>query len=160
MADRTFLKYTVNCKQTMKAGTAKVDVTPDRPRWTVSHVLQDPPTAYHRVHARVLTLHDGAKRMVFVTYDFNCLDYATPILRERVEKDLGISPAYLVLLATHNHQVPMQIIPANFDYGEWLAERIFGAIQTAIAREDGPVELHFGSGNQFGIRANGAAPID
>jgi len=36
---------------------------------------------------------DGARRMVFVTYDLNCLDYATPILRERLEKE-GIPPAY------------------------------------------------------------------
>src|SRR5579862_5239212 len=90
----------------MKAGTAKVDVTPDRARYDVEKVLIDPPKAYHPVHARVLTLFDGARRLVFVTYDFNCLDYATPILRERVEKELGIPPAYLVLLATHNHQVP------------------------------------------------------
>ena len=33
----------------------------------------------------------GARRMVIVTYDFNCLDYATPILRERLEKEMGIS---------------------------------------------------------------------
>src|ERR1035441_7614197 len=89
----------------MKAGTAKVDITPDRPRYDVEKVLIDPPTVYHPVHARCLTLHDGARRMVFVTYDLNCLDYATPILRERVEKELGIPPAYLVLLATHNHPV-------------------------------------------------------
>ena len=144
----------------MKAGTAKVDVTPDRARYDVEKVLIDPPKAYHPVHARCLTLYDGARRMVFVTYDFNCLDYATPILRERVEKELGIPPAYLVLLATHNHQVPMQIIPSNFDYGEWLAEKIFGAVKEAIAKEDGPVELRFGSGAQYGIRASGAAPTD
>ncbi len=144
----------------MKAGTAKVDVTPDRARYDVEKVLIDPPKAYHPVHARCLTLHDGARRLVFVTYDFNCLDYATPILRERVEKELGIPPAYLVLLATHNHQVPMQIIPANFDYGEWLADKIFGAIKEAIAKEDGPVELQFGAGAQYGIRASGAAPAD
>ena len=144
----------------MKAGTAKVDVTPDRARYDVEKMLIDPPQAYHPVHARCLTLHDGARRMVFVTYDFNCLDYATPILRERVEKELGIPPAYLVLLATHNHQVPMQIIPSNFDYGEWLAEKIFGAIKEAIAREDGPVELHFGFGHDYGIRSSGAAATD
>src|SRR5690349_913698 len=106
----------------MKAGTAKVDVTPNKARYDVEKQLIDPPQVYHRVHARVLTLNDGARRMVFVTYDFNCLDYATPILRERLEKDFGITPAYLILLATHNHQVPMQIIPSNYDYGEWLAE--------------------------------------
>ena len=144
----------------MKAGTAKVDVTPDRARYDVEKMLIDPPKVYHPVHARCLTLHDGARRMVFVTYDFNCLDYATPILRERVERELGIAPAYLILLATHNHQVPMQIIPSNFDYGEWLAEKIFGAIKEAIAKEDGPVELQFGYGFEYGIRASGAAPVD
>src|SRR5690242_17073866 len=128
----------------IKAGTAKVDVTPDRARYDVEKQLIDPPQVYHRVHARVLTLHDGARRMVFVTYDFNCLDYATPILRERLEKEMGITPAYLVLLATHNHQVPMQIIPANFDYGEFLAEKIYACIKEAISKEDGPVELNFG----------------
>lgn len=144
----------------MKAGTAKVDVTPDRARYDVEKMLIDPPQAYHPVHARCLTLNDGARRLVFVTYDFNCLDYATPILRERVEKELGIAPAYLILLATHNHQVPMQIIPSNFDYGEWLAEKIFGAIKEAISKEDGPVEMQFGFGYQYDIRASGAAATD
>jgi hypothetical protein len=144
----------------MKAGIAKVDVTPDRPRWTVSHVLQDPPTAYHPVNARCLTLHDGARRMVFVTYDFNCLDYATPILRERVENELGIPPAYLVLLATHNHQVPMQTVPTNYDYGEWLAEKIFAGIKEAISKEDGPVDLHFGFGHGYWLRSSGATHTD
>ena len=144
----------------MKAGTAKVDVTPDRARYDVEKILIDPPQAYHPVHARCLTLHDGARRMAFVTYDFNCLDYATPILRERAESELGIPPAYLILLATHNHQVPMQIIPSNFDYGEWLAAKIFGALKEAISKEDGPVELQFGFGHEYGIRASGAAPVD
>jgi hypothetical protein len=130
----------------MKAGTAKVDVTPDKARYDVEKQLIDPPKAYHPVFARCLTLYDGARRLVIVTYDFNCLDYATPILRERCENELKIPPAYLILLATHNHQVPMQIIPSNFDYGEWLAEKIFGGIKEAIAKEDGPVDLHFGSG--------------
>jgi hypothetical protein len=144
----------------MKAGTAKVDVTPDRARYDVEKQLIDPPKVYHPVHARCLTLHDGARRMVFVTYDFNCLDYATPILRERVENELGVAPAYLVLLATHNHQVPMQIIPSNYDYGEWLADKIFGAIKEAISKEDGPVDLQFGFGHEYGIRSSGAASTD
>jgi hypothetical protein len=144
----------------MKAGTAKVDVTPDKARYDVEKQLIDPPKAYHPVFARCLTLYDGARRLVIVTYDFNCLDYATPILRERCENELKIPPAYLILLATHNHQVPMQIIPSNFDYGEWLAEKIFGGIKEAIAKEDGPVDLHFGSGYEYGTRASGATPTD
>jgi hypothetical protein len=70
---------------------------------------------------------------------------------------LGIPPAYLVLLATHNHQVPMQTIASNFDYGELLAEKIFGAIEEAIGKEEGPVDLHFGFGHGYWLRASGAA---
>ncbi len=152
----------------MKAGTAKVDITPDRPRYTLpgayrgnpAAVLLDPPTVYHPVHARCLSLNDGARRLVFVTYDLNCLDYATPILRERLENELGIPPAYLILLATHNHQVPLQTIPSNYDYGAWLAEKIFAGIKEAIGKEDGPVDLHFGFGHGYWLRASSAAHAD
>jgi hypothetical protein len=144
----------------MKAGVAKVDVTPTRAHVCANGRKPDPPTAYHPIHARCLSLNDGARRMVFVTYDFNCLDVATPILRERVERELGIPPAYLVLLATHNHQSPIQIVPDNFEYGRWLAEKIYGLIKDAIAKEDGPAGLHFGSGHAYFLRASGSAHID
>src|ERR1700747_3366959 len=97
----------------LRAGTAKIDITPDRPRLCASGDKPDPPVAYARLHSRVLTLYDGAKRIVFLNYDLNCLDVATPILRERVERELGIPPSYLVLLATHNHQGPIQIAAEN-----------------------------------------------
>jgi hypothetical protein len=38
----------------------------------------------------------------------------------------------------------MQTIPSNYDYGEFLAEKIYGCIKEAISKEDGPVGLHFG----------------
>jgi hypothetical protein len=116
--------------------------------------------AYARLHSRVLTLSDGAKRLVFVNYDLNCLDVATPILRERVERELGITPAYLVLLATHNHQGPIQIAAENFDYGRELADKIFTAIRDAIANEEGPAELFFGSGYGYFTRAQLSHPPD
>jgi hypothetical protein len=137
----------------LKAGTARIDITPDRPRLCASGDKPDPPVAYARLHSRVLTLFDGARRMVFVNYDLNCLDVATPILRERVERELGIPPAYLALLATHNHQGPIQIAADNFDFGRELAEKIFGAIRAAIASEDGPADLLFGSGYAYLTRA-------
>src|ERR1700687_5750684 len=90
----------------LQTGTAKVDITPDCPRICASGDKPDPPAAYARLHSRILTLSDGARRIVFINYDLNCLDVATPILRERVERELGIPPSYLVLLATHNHQGP------------------------------------------------------
>src|SRR5438034_1189900 len=120
----------------------------------------DPPVAYHPIHARCLSLHYGARRMLFVTYDFNCLDVATPILRERVERELGIPPAYLVLLGTHNHQAPIQIAEDNFDYGRELAEKIFAGIHQAMASEDGDAELLFGNGYGYFTRAQRSYPPD
>ena len=147
-------------KVKLRAGTAKIDITPDRPRICASGDRPDPPAAYARLHARVLTLFDGARRMAFVNYDLNCLDVATPVLRERAERELGIPPEYLVLLATHNHQGPIQIARENFDYGQELAEKIFHAIQEAMAHEDGPVELFFGSGYAYFTRAQRSYPPD
>jgi len=145
---------------TMRVGTAKVAVTPTQSHVCANGRKPDPPASYHPIHARCLSLFDGARRMVFVTYDFNCLDVATPILRERVERELGVPPAYLILLATHNHQAPIQIVPANFEYGRWLAEKIFGVIQQAIAKEEGPADIQFGSGHGYFLRSSGSAHTD
>jgi hypothetical protein len=144
----------------LKAGTAKIDITPDRPRICASGDKPDPPAAYARLHSRVLTLFDGTRRIVIVNYDLNCLDVATPILRERVERELGIPPAYLVLLATHNHQGPIQIAADNFDYGRELAEKIFAGIYQAIASEDGDADLLFGNGYGYFTRAQRSYPPD
>lgn len=144
----------------MMAGTAKVDVSPKTPRVCANGRKPDPPDVYSPVMVRCLTLNDGRKRLVIVTYDFNCLDVATPILREQLEKDMGIDPAHLVLLGTHNHQAPIQIVPDNFDYGRMLADRIYELVGKAIKNEDGPVTLHFGSGDGHFIRASGSAHVD
>ena len=88
--------------QRMNVGCAHVDVTPDRPRYCASGDRPDPPRSYAPLISRCMTLFDGQRRMAIVNYPFNCLDVATPILRERCEREIGIPPEYLVLLATHN----------------------------------------------------------
>src|SRR5581483_6855350 len=146
--------------QRMNVGTGRVDVTPDKPRVCASGDKPDPPVAYARLISRCMTLHDGRRRMAIINYPFNCLDVATPILRERCEKELGIGPEFLVLLATHNNQGPIQIIAENFDYGRELAEKIFGAIQEAIRNEQGPATLLFGNGYGYFTRSQTSAPPD
>ncbi|MCX5758224.1 MAG: hypothetical protein NTU83_06900, partial [Candidatus Hydrogenedentes bacterium] len=114
----------------------------------------------HDIYARALVLNDGASRIAIVTYDLNCLDVATPILRVRCRDELKIPPENLVLLATHNHEAPIQIVPDNFAYGRWLAERIFDLIKEAIANEQGPVKLFFGTGEGDFVIRMGATEID
>lgn len=144
----------------MNIGTARVNVTPDKPRVCASGDKPDPPRAYAPLVSRCMTLFDGTRRMAVVNYPFNCLDVATPILRERCERELNIGPEYLVLLATHNHQGPIQIVRENFDYGRELADKIFGALKQAIKNEEGPADLLFGNGHGYFTRSQLSYPPD
>ncbi len=144
----------------MKAGVARAVITPDNYTELVTVMGKKAVTKDHDIFARALVLNDGHTRLAIVTYDLNCLDVATPILRSRCRKELGIDPSRLVLLATHNHAAPIQIVPANFKYGRWLADRIFKLLQEAIAAEAGPVDVAVGSGYGYFVRPYGNAPAD
>lgn len=140
------------------AGTAKAVITPDEP---LTLVMGGKPSGKdHDIYARVLVLNDGKQRLVIVTYDLNCLDVATPILRKRCRDELGIDAAHLILLATHNHAAPIQIVPENFEYGRKLADQIFGLIEAAIAGEQGPAQVSVGSGPGHFVQSVGHAPTD
>ena len=142
----------------LKAGIAKTIITNREPRIMTNGrrstgVLKD-------IYARALVLNDGLRRLVIITYDLNCLDVATPILRARLAKEMGIEPKYLILLATHNHNGPIQIVPENFEYGRWLADTLVELVREAIQKEDGPISLHFGSAPGYFITASGNAPVE
>jgi hypothetical protein len=132
-------------KSEMKAGVAKAVITNKTPGVMANGNTSN--GTLHDIYARALVLNDGVKRMIFV---------------KRVRDELGIDPAQLVLLATHNHSATIQIDPANFEYGKWLADRIFNLIKEAIDNEKGPVVLKFGFGNGYFIKARRSAnePID
>lgn len=142
----------------MRAGVAKGVITNDTPRVMVNGNLSE--GTAQDIYARVLVLNDGTSRLIIVTYDLNCLDVATPLLRTRVRDSLGIAPERLILLATHNHDAPIQIVPDNFEYGRYLADRIFGLIEDAIAAERGPVRVQFGYGPGKFITNRGNAETD
>lgn len=144
--------------QTLTAGIAKGTITNEEPMVTVNGYMSE--GTLKDIYARVLTLYDGNQRLVIVTYDLNCLDVATPLLRKRLAQELGISKEYLILLATHNHNAPIQIVPENFEYGRWLSDRIFGLVEEAISSEQGPAKVEFGYGNGYFIFSSGNAPVD
>ena len=144
----------------LRAGVATAVITPpldDRPVGVTGDRLEG---VTHDIYARALVLDDGTHKLATVTYDLNCLDVATPLLRVRLRDELGIGPAYFIPLATHNHCAPIQIVPDNFAYGRWLADRSFELIEEAIAGLRGPVRLRFGGGYCYHIRSLGNAPVD
>ena len=142
----------------MKAGVAKAVITNTEPLVMVNGDVSE--GTLRDIYARALVLNDGSNRLIIITYDLNCLDHATPFLRKRVRDELGIEPSHLILLATHNHNAPIQINPDNFEYGKWLAGRMFDLIREAIANERGPVKVLFGHGYGYFIASVGNAPTD
>jgi hypothetical protein len=144
----------------MKAGVAKAVITPEN--WKELTTVMGTKATHkdHDLYARALTLSDGRHRLVIVTYDLNCLDVATPILRKRCRDELRLPPSHLILLGTHNHAAPIQIVPGNFEYGRWLADRLFAIISAAVAKEQGPVDVSVRSGYGYFIRTVGNAPAD
>lgn len=144
----------------VKAGAAKAVITPELDSPLIGVMGKPLEGVNHDIYARVLTLFDGETRLVIVAYDLNCLDVATPILREHCRDELGLDPACLILLGTHNHAAPIQIVPGNFQYGRRLAEVIFGAVREAIAGEAGPAQVRFGFGYGYFLTGMGNAPLD
>ncbi len=144
----------------MRAGTAKAVITPadDEPLTLVMGVK--PSGVTHDIYARALVLNDGQQRLAIVTYDLNCLDVATPILRKLCKDELDIDASRLIILSTHNHAAPIQIVPDNFEYGRWLANRSFELIKEAVAAERGPATVKIGSGNGYFVQSVGHAPVD
>ena len=144
----------------MKAGVAKMVITPKN--WKELTTVMGTKATHkdHDLYARALALSDGRNRLVVVTYDLNCLDVATPILRKRCRDELRLPPSHLILLGTHNHAAPIQIVPGNFAYGRWLADQLFALVSEAVAKEQGPVVVSVGSGYGYFIRTVGNAPAD
>ncbi len=142
----------------MKAGVAKASISSHEPMVMVNGRVST--GVLYDIYTRVLVLNDGDSRFIFVTNDLNCLDVATPLLRQRVQEELGVGPERLIILATHNHNAPIQIVPDNFAYGRRLADIIFNTIKAAIANERGPVRLLLGSDDGPHLVSMGADVTD
>jgi len=89
----------------LRAGVAKADITPSdltalNPIGGTSFIgVHDP------IHVRVLALHDGASEVTLISAEpIECGDMRA--LRERIERELGIPAAHVMITATHTHNAP------------------------------------------------------
>ncbi len=148
----------VQAQNKMYAGVAKAKITNDTSLVMVNGRMSE--GVKEDIYARVLTLFDGVQRLIFITYDLNCLDVGTAVLRHRLKTELGIDQKYVIPLATHNHSAPIQINRNNFKYGKWLGDTMFDLVRKAIADEQEGVTLKFGSGMGYFLMSVGNAPVD
>ncbi len=149
----------------LKAGVAKVVITPKEVLKTTAGKLDDGTMLSsdgvdHDIYGRVLVLDDGSKKLVIVTCDLSSANMIAPILWKRCQAELGIDRSQVIVVSTHNHQGPMPRCKANFPYLQEAGNKIFEAVQQAVAAEKGPVKVEFGSGYGYWVRSSGSAPVD
>ncbi len=95
-------------RSNLKAGVAKVDITPD--------VVRDFDVVGHRrkvngvrdpLRAGVLILDDGETKAAIVTLDtIKAWNEMVTLARERIEQETGVPAANILIAASHNHSGP------------------------------------------------------
>lgn len=135
----------------LRAGVAKVDITPDgpvsldgylEPEGRVSEGVHD------RIYARAIALAHGGRRLVLVSCDLTNFPLATYFERAIAERT-GLGTDELMLCATHTHSGPLVTLntrfPANVEYTKRLVDLLSAAVGGAL-RAPVPVRLSVGRG--------------
>lgn len=121
----------------MKVGAAKVDITPTGDELPKNFLgVLDP------INARAIVVDDGKSRAVMVAIDAGGVMTETwKNVTARIERELKIPVANVLLTATHTHSVPY-MRGANFE------ARIFEAVRKAAAATK-PARMAYGTGVSY-----------
>jgi len=130
-------------KSNLKAGVAKVDITPDEVTQfeVVGHRrlvngVRDP------LRAGVLILDDGETRAAIVTLDtINAWNDLVKLARERISNEAGVPTPNILIAASHNHSGPG--FDANSNWGRELITKLGTAAKQAAATMK-PVNVGYG----------------
>lgn len=130
---------------TLRAGVAKSDITTDDP----TAVVHDP------LYAKALVLDDGATRVAIVAMDVVAIggisdvsDEFLPTLRARIESELDIPGAHVLVNASHTHP-PGRLLCDDAEQ----VERTFDAVRRA-AESMVPVTVGVGVGREDRFQIN------
>jgi hypothetical protein len=128
-------------KDVLRAGTAKIDITPEKPvkmagyaaRKALSDGVHDP------LSARIVVFENNGKRLILVSTDLiGFYNETAKPLREAIIKEFKIKPSELFLTAIHTHAGPSLTIdkkkghPNNLEYTDKLKAKLIKVIRTAF----------------------------
>lgn len=133
-----------------KAGLAKAVITPDKPLWMAGYGGRTAPAEgkHHDIWIRALALEDAAgKRGVILSSDTLGIPRGIfTAVCEQLQAKQGLSPAQIMLHASHTHCGPVlkgalyDIYPLDDkqlalidEYSDWLTAEIVKTIEQAIA---------------------------
>jgi neutral ceramidase len=133
----------------LRAGVAKVDITPPPGTKVVGHV-RETQGARDPIRAAVLLLDDGRTRAALVTFDLLApWDDMVAEVRSAVFQATGIPRENILVACSHNHSGP------GWSNETLYGKRVIGQIATAAAeaaRTSRPASIGYGEGSiHFGI---------
>ncbi|HKJ66551.1 MAG TPA: neutral/alkaline non-lysosomal ceramidase N-terminal domain-containing protein, partial [bacterium] len=145
-----------------KAGTARVDITPDSPMWMAGYAARTRPAegTLQRLWAKAVAIEDASgERGVLVTTDL--LGFPRSVsdtIRSRLQERLRLSRAQIILNSSHTHSGPVlrdgmyHIYPVGEEeirrierYTVWLEDQIGRLVERAIQQLE-PAQIRFGTG--------------
>ena len=117
----------------LKAGAARIDVTPDALALPANQL-----GIVNHTHVRAIVFTNGQTVAGFVNVDGNFNGRVTSAVGDRLEKELGIKKANLIWSGTHSHS-------SGTVQGDDLSERVFQVVKTAYQNMV-PAKVGFGNG--------------
>ncbi len=122
----------------IKAGAAKVNITPDKNELPKNYLgIND------SIYCRSIVVDNGITSAALITVDVGMVgDPTWKKVSQRVEKELGIPTANIVLTAIHTHSVPFNV------GGEKLEQKIFASVKEAKAKLQ-PARIGYGTGVSY-----------
>lgn len=150
-------------QQGLRAGYAKVDITPSGPVWMGGYDLRNKPSdgiyPGEKLFARVLLFEAGKDKLAFVETDIILARDHDP-LRQRIAAALGMPVSNVLYGDVHNHATPSPDPERN---GEWTAKynaAVVEAAKQAAARMQ-PVRLAVGLGSsRVAMNRRAVRPVD
>ncbi|MEO1971597.1 MAG: hypothetical protein ABGX07_08580, partial [Pirellulaceae bacterium] len=132
-----------NVQSNLRAGVAKVDITPRDVRdFEVTGHRRKVTGVRDPLRAGVLLLTDGKTKAAIVTLDtINAWDEMVELARQRIEKETGTPAANIMIAASHNHSGPS--FTKDAEWGRELVDKLGKAAGRAAANMR-PVSVGYG----------------
>ncbi len=149
--------------QELRAGYAKVDVTPSVPVFMGGYDLRgEPSNGVHgqdRLYVRALVFDASGVRVAFVVADVIEIQ-GHDIFRHRIAEATGIPEANVLLGDVHNHSAPSPNAEPKIDWDRQFGDGVIKAAQQAVANLQ-PVRIAAGAGHsRIAMNRRQARPAD
>jgi hypothetical protein len=153
----------LDAQTNLRAGLAKVDITPSGPVWLGGYQLRNAPSdgVYpgEKLYVRTLVFDDGRTRVAFVVSDIiGTREHDR--MREMIARETGIPADHVLLGDVHNHSAPSPDAQRNGDWTRQFEGGVVAAARQALAGLR-PVRIAAGEGrSRVGVNRRAVRPAD